>query len=212
VSLAAILWALTEADTGDPAEALYLVAMADNTDGQGRGCWRSMGTLASHARMSRRTAIRVQQRLEAAGLIRPGDQQLVAHIPSNQRPRVWDLAMPYRGDTLTPRSDSEVTPETVRGDTDTAFEVTPVAHKPRTNPTTNFAGAREARAALAAARKDPDPPAPDEGWAPLCDQGACMAPARGWVARHAQVPPHSCKQCVEHCLVATHLEQRAATP
>jgi len=134
MSLAAMLWALTEAPVTSPREALYLVAMADYANAEGRGCYASQTTLAAHARVSRRTAQRVQQTLADAGLIVPGDPGLVDHYRPDRRPLVWDLAMPSRGVRLSPRDDDGASEQAPRGVRTGRNGASPVAHNPSTYP------------------------------------------------------------------------------
>lgn len=108
MSLKAIIWAIEDAPVEDPTATLVLIALADNANDDGTGCWPSVQTLTNRARCSRRTVQRHLRDLEAAGIIRQGNQALVAGYPPNRRPTVYDLNMAMvraqdRGDNLTPQ-------------------------------------------------------------------------------------------------------------
>jgi hypothetical protein len=143
MSLKAILWALHDAPVEDPREVLVLVAMADPTYDNGTRSAESTDTIARKARCSRSTAKRIIDRLEAGGLIRPGDQQAVAHLPANRRPRVYDLALEMRRDhsaSLDPEppdaGGQADPPEPPGGSNRGGRGVTAVTPNPSTNPTT----------------------------------------------------------------------------
>jgi hypothetical protein len=88
-----MVWALKKAPVSDPVEALILVGLADHAHEDGTVAYAAQNTLATYARTSSRTVRRKLAVLEAAGLIKRGDQQMVAHIPTNRRPIVWDLCL-----------------------------------------------------------------------------------------------------------------------
>ena len=112
MSVDALSWALKRAEVSDPQAALILIGLADHAHDDGTCAWPSQATLARYARCTDRTVRNRLVDLETAGLIRRGDQAIVAHLPSNRRPVVWDLALggtpfrPERGAVLTgtPRS------------------------------------------------------------------------------------------------------------
>jgi hypothetical protein len=133
-----MLWAL-DADVADPMSRVILINLANYAGEGGRGAWPSQATLERRASCSERSVRRKLLELEAAGLIRRGDQRMVAHLAGNRRPVVWDLNLSGEawGDSVTPQEstpkpvenppetgDNPVdagtsggTPETVRGDT-----------------------------------------------------------------------------------------------
>lgn len=78
-----------------PEEFAIAMAIADGTDYVGSGCRKSQSTIAKEARCSDRTVRRKLTDLETAGIIRRGDQRLVAHLKPDERPVVWDLVIPY---------------------------------------------------------------------------------------------------------------------
>ena len=129
-------WALHSAPVGDARDLLVLLALADFASPDGRGCFPSMSTVARAARCSERTAQRSLRALEAAGLIRRGDQELVSHYRKDKRPVVWDLAL-ERGVSVSPRSVSGVTSGAERGDKPGTSGVTRVSPKPSTYPSMN---------------------------------------------------------------------------
>lgn len=86
-------WVLNDAP-GLPAHAFgVLVGLANHADKHGRGAYPSQQTLADYARKSIRQVRRDLGDLKEAGLIREGDARIVAHLPADERPLVWDLAM-----------------------------------------------------------------------------------------------------------------------
>lgn len=93
MSTEATNWVLNDAP-GLPAHAFgVLVGLANHADKYGRGAYPSQQTLADYARKSVRQVRRDLGDLKAAGLIREGDFRIVAHLPADERPLVWDLAM-----------------------------------------------------------------------------------------------------------------------
>lgn len=128
-------------DVGDAAH-VTLCLLANRADERGRGAFYSAGTIAKMRGISTRTVRRHLDALEAAGLIRRGDQRLVQHLPPNRRPIVWNLChrpieeapepetgvtvmTPQPGDNSPSRGDSNDTPGMVRGDTQSGLGVTP---------------------------------------------------------------------------------------
>lgn len=93
MSMQAMVWALEQAPDV-PAQALgVLMGLANHADERGRGAFAGQELLAEYARKSDRQTRTDLARLEEAGLIRRGDQSLVAHLRADKRPVVWDLAM-----------------------------------------------------------------------------------------------------------------------
>ena len=106
MSVAAISWVLSSAPVDDPCSMMVLVALADRADSDGSASYPSVETIAQRSRSSVRTVHRRLAELERAGVIRRGDQGLVAHFRADHRPVVWDIVMgAERGDTLA-RGDS----------------------------------------------------------------------------------------------------------
>lgn len=98
MSTQAMVWALEEAPDV-PAQALgVLMGLANHADEHGRGAYAGQDLLATYARKSDRQTRSDLTRLEELGLIRRGDQSLVAHIRADKRPVVWDLAIERRKD------------------------------------------------------------------------------------------------------------------
>lgn len=96
MSTQAMVWALEDAPDV-PAQALgALMGLANHADEHGRGAYPDQETLAAYARKSSRQVRTDLARLEEVGLIRRGDQSLVAHIREDKRPVVWDVAMERR--------------------------------------------------------------------------------------------------------------------
>lgn len=94
MSLRATTWALYEAPKDiDAITFRLLMIIADNCDDNGCGFAYSTQKLADLAGVNKRT---VQNRLPAmvdAGIIRLGNQDIVAYLPANKRPKVYDLVM-----------------------------------------------------------------------------------------------------------------------
>ena len=73
-----------------------LLGLARHADRYGRGACPSQELLAEYARKSDRAVRNDLKQMEEASLIRSGDPQIVAHLPPDRRPLVWDLAMERR--------------------------------------------------------------------------------------------------------------------
>ena len=94
MTVKAVAWALDDAPVENAQQALILVALAERSRDGGRNCWMSHASIAARARCSVSTVQRHLSELEAAGLIRRGDQAAVpVGIPANRRPVVWDLML-----------------------------------------------------------------------------------------------------------------------
>lgn len=96
MSVEAITWVLHEAPGCPPQLVSTLIGLANHADPHGRGAYPGQGMLASYTRKSERQVRRDLAEAERLGLIRRGDQRLVAHIPADRRPVVWDLVMAPR--------------------------------------------------------------------------------------------------------------------
>lgn len=135
MSFVATTWALKIGGVQDATSRVILLGLAEHAHEDGSSAWPSVATLAKYAVCSERTVHRRLRELEEAGMIRRGDQQLVAHLPSNRRPIVYDLPV---GVTVwhTSRDDirTGVSPEAARGDTPGTSGVTAVADKPSLEP------------------------------------------------------------------------------
>jgi len=93
VSLEAIAWALTQAPDVPPQCVSLLIGLANHADSRGRGAYAGQKLLAGYARKSDRSVRNDLGALLERGVIRLGDQSLVAHIPGDSRPVVYDLAL-----------------------------------------------------------------------------------------------------------------------
>lgn len=100
VSKSGIAWALDEARC-KPSLRLTLVVIARATDEDGRSSWQSAATIAEKTGKSVRQVKRDTAELLAAGLILPGDQSVVAHLPAGRRPAVYDLPLATASPTST---------------------------------------------------------------------------------------------------------------
>lgn len=100
MSYQASSWALRDAPVGaDSTARNILMALAEYADPAGRGAWPSVDTICVLVRKKRRCVLGHLSRLECSGVIRRGDQRLVAHIRADRRPVVWDLCMPLTGES-----------------------------------------------------------------------------------------------------------------
>lgn len=86
-------WVLEEAPGVRPHLVAALLGLANHADRDGRGSFPSQATLARYARKTDRAIRNDLDQLEADGLIARGDQRLVEHLPADERPVVWDLAV-----------------------------------------------------------------------------------------------------------------------
>jgi hypothetical protein len=108
MSREAIDWVYSEApDVPAPCVSL-LAAMAHHADRLGRGSRLSVPTLVRYTRKSKRQVQYDLETLTDLKLIRPGDQSLVAHLPHNRRPVVYDLAMEQMADGVQPAAPQDV--------------------------------------------------------------------------------------------------------
>jgi hypothetical protein len=108
VSVEAISWALNLAPVpadrgGQPSSAckLVLVGLANHAGPDGTGAFAPVATLVRYTGLSERTVRACLDRLEAEGIIRPGDPEIVAARlkRAHRRPQGWDLNLaPVRDD------------------------------------------------------------------------------------------------------------------
>jgi hypothetical protein len=89
-------WALEEAPEVPAHLVATLIGLANHADRHGRGAYPSQATLAEYTRKTDRGIRNDLGALLEAGLIRRGDQRLVAHIAADERPVVYDLAVERR--------------------------------------------------------------------------------------------------------------------
>jgi hypothetical protein len=78
---------------GDSTRKLILVGVANHAHKNGTASYASPALIADYADCSVRTVQRHIPHLLAGGFIREGDQRLVAHLPPDRRPIVYDVAM-----------------------------------------------------------------------------------------------------------------------
>lgn len=104
MSLRATQWALYDAPTDlDLVEFRLLMGIADNVDSQGRGFGKSVATIMEeifHGQVSERTIRNRLGKLRERGILVPGDQRLVAYLPGNRRPIVYDLNMSGQNEAI----------------------------------------------------------------------------------------------------------------
>ena len=104
MSMKALEWAMYQVPAEMVKGALLriLLLLADHADTQGRGAFPSQKRIVALTGYSRRTIQNGLHDLEAAGLIRRGDQRITEHL-GKYRPIVWDLTMKdFRGAKNTP--------------------------------------------------------------------------------------------------------------
>lgn len=151
MSLKAMLWVLESAPVANHVELAILFALADRAADDGTAAWPAQSWIATRSRCSSRTVIRHLKNLEADGVIRRGDQNLVSHLRPDRRPVVWDINLRLgpdaprttgrgdsvspreepRGDSVTPRDESTGCHTVHNGVTDGAQRGdTAVSHKP----------------------------------------------------------------------------------
>ena len=108
MSMKALEWAMYQVPSEMVKGALLriLLLLADHADTQGRGAFPSQKRIVALTGYSRRTIQNGLHELEAAGLIRKGDQRITEHL-GKYRPVVWDLTMTdFRGAKNTPLEQS----------------------------------------------------------------------------------------------------------
>lgn len=110
MTILTMVWALKTAPVpqNDPVAHLVLIAYADHANDDGTAAWPSVATVARYARCTPRTVHTKLRVLLEHGLMRPGDQRLVDHLPANRRPVVYDLVMnPFGGEPQPVQPDPE---------------------------------------------------------------------------------------------------------
>lgn len=96
MSWEAIAWVLEDAPDLPPHLVGTLLGIATHANESGCGSFPSQKTIAWYARKSDRAVRNDLVQLQKLGLIREGNQLLAAHIPADERPTVWELAMDRR--------------------------------------------------------------------------------------------------------------------
>ncbi len=91
MSIEALNWVLNDAPDLPSDLIPIMIGLANHAGSDGRGAYPSQARLAWYARCSERTVRRHLVRAQKAGLISPGDQRFVLHLPADKRPVVWDL-------------------------------------------------------------------------------------------------------------------------
>jgi hypothetical protein len=163
---APVLWVLDDAPGVPPHLVSTLIAVARYASSDGIGAYPSAATVAMHTRKSERQAKRDLGELARIGLLLPGDPRIVAALRADQRPNVYNLAMP-RGDAHdTPLDANGVTPMTERGDTGVLDGVSPMSPEEILNKSGR--GVRGANGA--AAPRHAKPKTPRRARQPACDR------------------------------------------
>ncbi len=95
MSLVALSWvAHLSLDDVDGTPRAVLTILADRSNDPGYAAFPAVATIASTLGCSTRTVQRAFAKLEAAGLIRRGDQHAVRNFRGGRRPTVWDVLTP----------------------------------------------------------------------------------------------------------------------
>lgn len=118
MSVQAITWVLEEAPDLPVHLVSTLLALANHADRNGRGSYPSQDLIAWYTRKTDRAIRKDLKQLLDAGLIRRGDQRLVAHIAADERPIVYELAVERkrpRRDIDTPRDRNSSSARSTRG-------------------------------------------------------------------------------------------------
>lgn len=93
MSTEALKWAIEQAPPMPAQLVATLTGLANHADAKGRGAYPSLAKLAAYTCKAERSVRRDLRQLEELGLIRRGDPRRVAHLPSDRRPEVYDLAV-----------------------------------------------------------------------------------------------------------------------
>lgn len=95
MSVQAMSWAIEQRRVMDPTARHLLLCMANYADKQGRNVWAAASTLAEDTGLSERAVRMKRQLLEEIGVIRRGNQAVVAAevARSDRRPINYDLDM-----------------------------------------------------------------------------------------------------------------------
>lgn len=93
MSVQAITWLLEDAPDLPSHLVGTALGLANHADRHGRGSYPGQATLAWYARKTDRAVRKDLKDLLKLNLIRLGDQRLVQHIPADERPIVYDMAM-----------------------------------------------------------------------------------------------------------------------
>jgi hypothetical protein len=139
-----VLWVLDEAEGVPPSLVSTLLAVARYAGNDGRGAHPSATTVAAHTRKSESQAKRDLAALEKSGLLRRGNQRIVAYIRADRRPTVYDLPMPRGSTHDTPSEGNGVAPMHARGSTHAPNGVAPVLPEEVLKTSGNGAAADEA--------------------------------------------------------------------
>lgn len=93
MAIAVMNWVLEDAPDLPPHCFGVLMALASKAREDGTAAYPGQEWLAERARKSDRAVRNDLASLEKLGLIRRGDQSVVSHLPADERPVVWDLAV-----------------------------------------------------------------------------------------------------------------------
>ncbi|MER5608306.1 Lrp/AsnC family transcriptional regulator [Micromonospora tulbaghiae] len=91
----AYLWSEEDAPVADIEEWATLMSLSKRADPDGCNAYQSYPTIARRARIDAKTVYRRCKEMEKRGILKRGDQSVVAHIRADERPVVWDIQIPY---------------------------------------------------------------------------------------------------------------------
>ncbi len=90
-----MVWSVKDAPVSDVQERVVLTIMAEEAGEDGTGTFLSVPHIAERARLSDREVRRCIADMLERKLIQLGDQSLARYIRRDQRPKVYDLMIPY---------------------------------------------------------------------------------------------------------------------
>lgn len=95
MSIEAMVWAMDQQVVTNPTDRLVLIVLANSAREDGTAAFPSIALIRRRSGLARRTVITSLQRLQEAGVIKPGNERVVAaHIPrADMRPKTYDLVM-----------------------------------------------------------------------------------------------------------------------
>lgn len=97
------MWVLNDAPDLPTHLIPLMIGYANHADAEGRGAYPSQARLARYCRCSDRTVRRWTAEAVDLGLLVPGDQRFVFHLPADRRPTVYDLPLQWiRADGVPP--------------------------------------------------------------------------------------------------------------
>lgn len=111
-----------------------LFKLANVADAEGKRAFRSKAVMADELGVTARSVQRALNDLQAAQLIRPGNQLFVAHLRADKRPTVYDLNFRYRQEFAQPElpawdGETEISTPPTSGETEISTGETTADHQ-----------------------------------------------------------------------------------